>query len=72
MYGFEQSEIHGEKGTGFEKRGSKGPFQCGNCRYFDDGLCHQKTMGKESKQPRRDGYPEVGLEDCCEYIERRG
>lgn len=72
MYGIQQGEIKGELGTGFEKRGNKGPFECGNCEYFSDGLCHQKTMMKVSKQPRRDGHPKVGRNDCCEYIERRG
>jgi len=65
-----QSQVKGEPGTGFEKRGKGGPFECGNCEYFKSGSCHQPTMGKVSKQPRKDGYPQVGEHDCCEYIER--
>lgn len=72
MYGVVQSAIRGEKGTGFSKRGSKGPFECGNCGYFENGLCHQKDMMRMSKQPKRNGYPEVGKNDCCEYVERKG
>jgi hypothetical protein len=63
--------IRGEKGTGFEKRGNRGPFECGNCHYYERGKCHQKTMMAESRQPKsKDGYPEVGSEDCCEYVSR--
>jgi hypothetical protein len=68
-----QSDINGESGTGFEKRGTKGPFECGNCGFFDDGACHQVTMKKLSKQPRNTaGFPKVDEEDCCEYVERIG
>ena len=67
-----QSQVRGESGTGFEKRGDRGPFECGNCIFFDRSKCHQKTMMAESKQPKdQDGYPEVNAEDCCEYVSRR-
>jgi hypothetical protein len=65
--------IKGEKGTGFEKRGKKGPFECGNCEYFKDGSCGQKDMMEKSKEPKlANGRIKVAAEDCCEYIEREG
>jgi hypothetical protein len=67
-----QSAIKGEQGTGFEKRGDKGAFECGNCRYFSGGLCRQEDMVQKSREPRRDGLVEVDKEDCCEFIERVG
>lgn len=67
------AEIHGESGTGFEKRGAKGPFECGNCSYMKDDHCHQKTMMAESKQPKdKQGHPKVSKGDCCEYVDRIG
>jgi len=69
------SAIKGEPGTGFEKRGSKGPFECGNCEYFDAmaGACNQDDMKTKSQQPKlADGRISVAFDDCCEYIERRG
>ncbi len=67
-----QGQIRGEKGTGFEKRGDRGPFECGNCTFFDKGYCTQETMKKLSQQPKnKEGYPEVKSVDCCEYIARR-
>lgn len=67
-----QSHIKGEKETGFEKRGDKGPFECGNCHYFSNGLCRQEDMVQKSREPRREGRVEVDKEDCCEFIERVG
>jgi hypothetical protein len=68
-----QSSIKGEPGTGFEKRGKKGPFECGNCEYFKNESCGQSDMMKKSKEPRtKDGRVVVASEDCCEYIERIG
>lgn len=67
-----QSAIKGEAGTGFEKRGDKGPFECGNCHYFSNGLCRQQDMVEKSRQPKKDGRVEVDAEDCCEFIERVG
>jgi hypothetical protein len=66
--------VKGEPGTGFEKRGSKGPFECGNCHYFKNGdSCHEETMMKKSKEPRHpDGSVVVAADDCCEYVERVG
>lgn len=65
--------IIGEKDTGFEKRGSKGPFECGNCRYFKEKSCHQDDMMRISKQPRnKDGTVKVDEKDCCEYVDRVG
>jgi len=64
--------VKGEPGTGFEKRGGKGPFECGNCGYFKNGnACHQKDMMLKSKQPRHsDGTVKVDVPDCCEFVER--
>lgn len=66
--------LHGEEGTGFEKRGNKGPFECGNCTYFVGGnACNQEDMKKLSRQPKwPDGTIKVEAADCCEYIERKG
>ena len=66
--------IRGEAGTGFEKRGSKGPFECGNCSYMKNGdECHQEDMKKKSKEPRHpNGSVVVADEDCCEYVDRVG
>ncbi len=64
--------IQGEKDTGFEARGADGPFECGNCVYFDaKGACGQKDMMEKSKRPRHpDGTVVVAYADCCEYIKR--
>lgn len=66
--------LKGEEGTGFEKRGNKGPFECSNCEYFKGGnSCHQEDMMKLSRQPRwPDGSIKVEPQDCCEYVEREG
>ena len=67
--------VHGEAGTGFEKAGNLGEFECENCRYFDApaGACDQADMKLISKQPRLvDGRVSVGPEDCCEYVDRLG
>lgn len=65
--------IHGEAGTGFEKRGDKGPFECGNCRFFAEESCGQKDMMAKSKQPRlANSRVKVDDDDCCEYIDRVG
>lgn len=65
--------VQGEPGTGFEKRGNKGPFECGNCEYFDGQSCGQKTMMERSRQPKLpSGRIRVDADDCCEYVERRG
>ena len=67
--------IKGETGTGFEKAGRLGEFECGNCRYFDAaaGACNQEDMKSLSKQPRlADGRIVVAEEDCCEYVDRLG
>lgn len=67
------SAIKGEPGTGFEQRGDKGPFECGNCEYFTGRSCSQKDMRRMSKQSRLpDGTVKVDADDCCEYIERKG
>lgn len=74
---FEEPEIdvdaiRGEPGTGFEVRGGKGPFECGNCEYFKNGnACSQKDMKEKSKQPRhKNGDVVVAKEDCCEFVDR--
>jgi hypothetical protein len=66
--------IRGEKNTGFEKRGNKGPFNCGNCEYMRNGnACVQEDMKRYSKQPKwPDGSVVVEPEDCCEFVERVG
>jgi hypothetical protein len=71
------TQYEGEDGTGFEKAGSLGPFNCGNCKHFstdkDSGTCNQPEMMKLSKQPRSDdGKVLVAAEDCCEFVERAG
>lgn len=65
--------IQGEPGTGFEKRGGKGPFECGNCEYFDGSSCGQDDMVKKSKQPKNQaGRRIVEAGDCCGYVDRKG
>ena len=65
--------VKGEPGTGFEEGGDMGPFECGNCHYFDKDHCEQADMKKLSKQPRNaQGYPMVDGDDCCEYVSRVG
>lgn len=67
--------IQGEMGTGFEKAGNLGEFECENCFYFDAvaEACSQETMKALSKQPRlADGRVSVAAEDCCEYLKRMG
>jgi hypothetical protein len=72
----DQSAIKGEKGTGYESRGTKGPFQCSNCEYFSGkggNTCGEKNMLKMSKQPKvNSGRVIVDPKGCCEYIERIG
>lgn len=69
----DQAAVKGEPGTGFEERGDKGPFECGNCGYFREGLCHQKIMMARSTRPKNaQGLVQVGSADCCEYVERIG
>ncbi len=72
--GERDGEIKGEPITGFEKRGNRGPFECGNCTYFENGdACTQETMKEKSKQPRHpNGDVVVDADDCCEFIERKG
>ena len=68
----DQTEILGESGTRFEKYDRKGPFECGNCHYFEKGVCHQKIMIAKAKQPKGDGGVRVEPRDCCEYVDRMG
>lgn len=68
-----RSSIKGEPGTGFEERGAKGPFECGNCEYFRNDSCGQKDMMEKSKHKKLpNGRIVVDAKDCCEYIERVG
>lgn len=69
-----ESKIQGEAGTGFEKAGDLGEFECENCKYFKNGNeCHESTMMKISKQPRHPNKSVVvGPEDCCEFVVRMG
>lgn len=69
--------IQGEPGTGFEKAGTLGEFECENCKYLTDGEggkgCNNPTMKRLSKEPRlKDGRVKVGPEDCCEFVKRVG
>jgi hypothetical protein len=66
--------LTGENGTGFEKRGNKGPFQCANCEHYPSPyVCDQKDMMRVSKQPKwPDGTVKVDPEDCCSFLERTG
>lgn len=66
--------LKGEEGTGFEKRGNKGPFQCDNCTYFIDGnSCNQEDMKKLSRQSKwPNGTVVVDALDCCDFIQRMG
>lgn len=72
------SAIKGEPGTGFESRivngVDKGPFECGNCEYFNGtDACDQKDMMAKSKRERhKDGTVVTGPQDCCEYVDRKG
>lgn len=67
----DSTKVKGEPGTGFEKRGDKGPFECSSCNYFDGSSCGQETMMKLSKQPKNSkGRPVVSSSDCCEYVDR--
>jgi hypothetical protein len=70
---FNLAAIKGEPGTGFEKAGTLGEFECGNCSFFENQGCYQKDMKGKSKEPRnKDGSVEVAEEDCCEYVDRVG
>ena len=69
------ASVHGETGTGFEKRKQgkfSGPFECMNCEYFKNhNACDQKDMKEKSKQPRHsNGMVVVNGRDCCSFIER--
>ncbi len=67
------SAIKGEAGTGFEKAGDLGEFECGNCSFFDTNACHQGDMMQKSTQPKNpDGSVQVEAEDCCEFVDRQG
>ena len=66
------SEVKGEPYTGYEAPADKGPFECGNCRYFSGG-CGQKTMKDKSRLPRNNkGLVIVDEHGCCENVDRRG
>lgn len=67
------ANVKGEPGTGFEKAGNKGEFECGNCRWFANDSCGQPDMMARSKQPKLpNGRRKVEEEDCCEYVDRMG
>jgi len=69
----DQSAVKGEKGTGYEAPGDKGPFQCSNCSYFSAGLCSQPIMMRVSKMPKNGrGLVRVAPTGCCEYVDRVG
>jgi hypothetical protein len=69
-----ESEIKGEAHTGFEKRGKRGAFECGNCHFFRNGdACFEETMKAKSKQPRHaNGDVVVAPDDCCKFLDRIG
>lgn len=62
----------GEKFTEFEKGDGKGPFNCHNCIHMNhkEGVCEHPIMISLSKQPRKDGKPEVDKDDCCKFVRR--
>jgi hypothetical protein len=74
--------IKGEKNTGFEKAGTLGEFECGNCKYYHSvlrpgyGGCSQTDMLIYSRERSIEVSGKrmilVGFEDCCEYVDRRG
>jgi hypothetical protein len=67
------NKIIGELVTGFEKRGDRGSFSCGNCHYMEGGGCTQTDMKKHSSQPRlANGNVKVDSGDCCEFVDRKG
>lgn len=71
MITIDSSEVKGEPGTGYEGPDGKGPFNCGNCEYFKNGSCGQKTMMERSKLPKTEnGRVQVNAEGCCEYVSR--
>lgn len=72
MIPIDSSKVHGEEGTGYENPSNKGPFKCGNCKYFNNknSSCGQSTMVKISKQPKLGNRVKVDANGCCEYIER--
>lgn len=73
MIAIDATKVKGEPGTGYEPGAGKGPFECGNCRFFRQGSCGQPTMMKVSRQPRgEDGRVEVDEHGCCEYVNRKG
>lgn len=73
MIAIDATKVKGEPGTGYEPPAGKGPFECGNCRYFDGESCRQATMMKVSKLPRAaGGRVKVDAEGCCEYVDRKG
>ena len=62
----------GEPHTEFEKAGSLGEFECGNCAHYSNG-CGHPVMIQYSKQPRLpNGRVKVGDEDCCKFVRRVG
>jgi hypothetical protein len=71
----DSAHVKGEPGTGYESRGSKGPFECQNCEYYrpSNSSCGQEDMVSVSKQPKTsDGRVKVDPKGCCEYVERIG
>lgn len=74
MIAIDSAKVKGEPGTGYEAPEGRGPFNCGNCRYFraSDSTCGQATMIKVSALPKIDGRKKVDAEGCCEYVVRIG
>lgn len=64
------AEVRGENYTGYEPPNGKGPFECGNCHYFNAGTCGQKTM-KSTLPKAKDGRVKVEAKGCCEYVDRK-
>lgn len=63
----------GEAGTEFEKAGSLGPFECGNCAHMRGGACFHPVMMAKSKQPKNgNGSVKIGERDCCQFVRRVG
>ncbi len=63
--------VIGELGTGYEDPEDKGPFECGNCKYFSSGTCGQSDMMARSKRPKdASGRIKVDQDGCCDYVDR--
>lgn len=64
--------VSGEKGTGYQD-GKHGPFECGNCKFYDGKSCGQSDMVSKSTQPKvKGGRIKVHEQDHCAYFDGKG